>query len=47
MLQLKRDGTVLKGDVVFMGTADEEAGGEMGAGYMVREHFDLVKNVGP
>lgn len=46
MLQLKRSGTVLKGDVVFMGTADEEAGGEMGAGYIVREHFDLIKNAG-
>lgn len=46
MLQLKRAGTTLKGDVIFMGTADEEAGGEMGAGYMVREHFDLLKNAG-
>jgi acetylornithine deacetylase/succinyl-diaminopimelate desuccinylase-like protein len=46
MLQLKRAGTPLKGDVIFMGTADEEAGGEMGAGYMVREHFDLLKNAG-
>ena len=46
MLQLKRSGIPLKGDVIFIGTADEEAGGEMGAGYMVREHSDLIKNAG-
>jgi acetylornithine deacetylase/succinyl-diaminopimelate desuccinylase-like protein len=46
MLQLKRSGVPLKGDVIFFGAADEEAGGEMGAGYMVREHFDLFKNTG-
>jgi len=46
MLQMKRAGTPLKGDVIFLGTADEEAGGEMGAAYMVREHFDWLKNAG-
>jgi acetylornithine deacetylase/succinyl-diaminopimelate desuccinylase-like protein len=46
MLQLKRSETPLKGDVIFLGTADEEAGGEMGAAYMVREHFDLLENAG-
>lgn len=46
MLALKRSGTPLAGDVVFVATADEEAGGEMGAGYLVREHFDLIKNAG-
>lgn len=46
ILALKRSGMPPKGDVIFMGTADEEAGGEMGAGYMLREHFDLVKNAG-
>lgn len=44
MLILKRQGVPLKRDVIFLGTADEEAGGAFGAGYMVREHFDLVKD---
>lgn len=46
MLALKRQGVPLKADIVFLGTADEEAGGAMGAGYMVREHFDLVRDAG-
>ena len=46
MLALKREGTPLKSDIVFLATADEEAGGAMGAGYMVREHFDLLKDAG-
>ncbi len=46
MLALKRQGVPLKSDVVFLGTADEEAGGAMGAGYMVKEHFDLVRDAG-
>jgi acetylornithine deacetylase/succinyl-diaminopimelate desuccinylase-like protein len=46
MLTLKRQGIPLKGDVVFLGVADEEAGGAMGAGYMLREHFDLLKDAG-
>ena len=44
MLQLKRRGIPLKGDVIFLGTADEEAGGNMGAGFIVAKHFDLVKD---
>jgi len=46
MLILKREGISLKGDVIFLGTADEEAGGRMGAGFIMREHFDLVKDAG-
>ena len=46
MLALKRAGVPLKADIVFLGTADEEAGGAMGAGFMTREHFDLVKDAG-
>ena len=46
MLQIKRAGIALKGDLIFLGTADEEAGGTMGAGYMVANHFDLFKDVG-
>jgi acetylornithine deacetylase/succinyl-diaminopimelate desuccinylase-like protein len=46
MLALKRQGLPLKGDIIFLGVADEEAGGAMGAGFMVKEHFDLLKNAG-
>jgi acetylornithine deacetylase/succinyl-diaminopimelate desuccinylase-like protein len=45
-LTLKRERTPLKSDVIFLGTADEEAGGMLGAGYMVKEHFDLFANAG-
>lgn len=33
-------------DVIFLATADEEAGGAMGAGFMVREHRSLFENAG-
>jgi acetylornithine deacetylase/succinyl-diaminopimelate desuccinylase-like protein len=46
MLQLKREGRPLKSDIIFLGTADEEAGGAMGAGFMTREHFDLIQDAG-
>jgi acetylornithine deacetylase/succinyl-diaminopimelate desuccinylase-like protein len=46
MLALKRQGIPLKSDIIFLGVADEEAGGAMGAGFMVKEHFDLLKNAG-
>lgn len=46
MLALKREGIPLKADVIFLGVADEEAGGAMGAGFMVKEHFDLLKGAG-
>jgi hypothetical protein len=36
----------LAGDVIFLGVADEEAGGAAGAGFMVAEHFDLFANAG-
>ncbi len=39
---LKRAGVPLKRDVIFLGTADEEAGGRHGAGWFVDNHFDLV-----
>lgn len=46
LVALKREGVALEADVVFLGTADEEAGGAMGAGYMVKEHFDLLADAG-
>lgn len=44
MLALKRQGVPLKRDIIFLGTADEEAGGRLGAGFMVEEHFDLLQD---
>ncbi len=35
LLALKRQNVPFKGDVIFLGTADEEAGGAFGAGYLV------------
>ena len=46
MLALKRQKVPLKGDVVFLGTADEETGGAWGAGYLVEKHPELFKDVG-
>lgn len=40
---LKREGFKPKGDVIMAFTADEEAGGEMGVGYLVRNHWEKVK----
>ena len=36
----------LRGDVIFLGTADEEAGGALGAGFLLEKHPDLFENVG-
>jgi acetylornithine deacetylase/succinyl-diaminopimelate desuccinylase-like protein len=46
MLLLKRHAVPLRADVIFLGTADEEAGGGLGAGFIVRRHWDLVKDAG-
>lgn len=46
MLALKRQAVSLRGDVIFLGTADEEAGGALGAGYLIERHPELFKNVG-
>jgi acetylornithine deacetylase/succinyl-diaminopimelate desuccinylase-like protein len=43
MLWLKRNQVPLARDVIFMANADEEAGGHLGAGWMVREHPDLIR----
>ncbi|MCS6926387.1 MAG: M20/M25/M40 family metallo-hydrolase [Candidatus Binatia bacterium] len=39
---LKRMGVPLKRDIIFLGTADEETGGQQGAGWFVENHFDLI-----
>jgi len=46
LLALARQGTPLAGDVVFLGTADEEAGGKLGAGFLVEQHPDLFEGAG-
>lgn len=40
LLLLKQQGITLKRDVMFLGSADEETGGKLGAGWMVDTHFD-------
>src|SRR5579872_5504566 len=42
MRLLARQGERLKRDVIFAATADEESGGEMGAGWLVEHHPDLI-----
>jgi acetylornithine deacetylase/succinyl-diaminopimelate desuccinylase-like protein len=46
LLALKRQNVQLRGDVIFLGTADEEAGGAMGAGYLIEKHAELFNEVG-
>ena len=46
LLALKRNNVPLKADVVFLGTADEEAGGALGAGFLLERHPSLFNNVG-
>jgi acetylornithine deacetylase/succinyl-diaminopimelate desuccinylase-like protein len=40
LIAMKRAGTELSRDVIFLGTADEEEGGAQGAGWFVDSHFD-------
>jgi len=42
LLLLKRNNIPLRGDVVLAATADEEKGGEEGAGYLLRNHKEKV-----
>ena len=43
MKLLKRNGVKLKGDVILAATADEEKGGEAGAGWIVKTHPEKVQ----
>ncbi len=45
-LALARFGAPLERDVVFLATADEEAGGRLGTGWIVRNRPDLLEGVG-
>ena len=42
MAVLKRRGVAPGRDVIFLGTADEETGGKLGAGWFVENRFDLI-----
>ncbi len=42
LLLLKRNNIPLKGDVVLAATADEEKGGEEGAGYLLKHHKEKI-----
>lgn len=44
-LKAKAEGTPLPGDVIFCAVADEEAGGDFGAKFLVEEHPGLFKGV--
>jgi acetylornithine deacetylase/succinyl-diaminopimelate desuccinylase-like protein len=44
MLLLKRTGTLLDRDVLFLGTADEEAGNQSGVREMITSHRDRLRN---
>ena len=46
LLALKRNHIPLKGDVIFLGTADEEAGGALGAGFVLEKYPELFRDVG-
>lgn len=42
LLLLKRNNIPLKGDIVLAATADEEKGGEEGAGYLLKHHKEKL-----
>ncbi|MCW5883063.1 MAG: M20/M25/M40 family metallo-hydrolase, partial [Anaerolineae bacterium] len=43
LLLIHRLGIPLKRDLIFMATADEEVGGQWGAGWLVDHHPDLIR----
>ena len=45
-IYLKRLGKKLNRDVIFLATADEEAGGNYGVGWLINNHPEIFKNVG-
>lgn len=44
LIELARAGTRFERDILFLGTADEETGGKLGAGWFVKHHFDKLGN---
>jgi len=45
-ISLKRAGKALNRDVILVATADEEAGGKFGAGWLVKEHPEIFNGAG-
>jgi acetylornithine deacetylase/succinyl-diaminopimelate desuccinylase-like protein len=45
-LSLYRSGIALNRDVIFLATADEEAGGEFGVGWLIKNHPEIFADVG-
>jgi acetylornithine deacetylase/succinyl-diaminopimelate desuccinylase-like protein len=45
-IALHRSKVALKRDVIFMATADEEAGGDLGVGWLVKNRPELFRGVG-
>ena len=45
-IKLKRLGKELNRDVIFLATADEEAGGHYGVGWLIKNKPEIFKNVG-
>tara|TARA_R100000322_G_scaffold164488_1_gene128953 strand:+ start:1126 stop:2511 length:1386 start_codon:yes stop_codon:yes gene_type:complete len=45
-LELHRSGLPLNRDVIFLATADEEAGGEFGVGWLIDNHPEIFEGVG-
>ena len=46
LISLKPRGVPLAADIIFLGTADEEAGGALGAGFLLEKHPELFDGVG-
>ena len=46
VILMKRSKVPLKSDIIFLGTADEEDGGALGAGYLLEKHAGLFEGVG-
>lgn len=46
MLDLKRSGASLNRDIIFLGVADEEAGGAAGARFLLENHPELFEGIG-
>lgn len=45
-ISLKRAGTPLNRDVILVATADEEAGGKFGAGWLIEQHPEIFEGAG-
>ncbi len=45
-VNLKRLGKKLNRDIIFLATADEEAGGNYGVGWLIQNYPEIFKNVG-